>query len=371
MHDIEDPLTIKSESNNDWNCKYCDFKATSKNSLTGHISWFHLKEISGEGKYELRGDNWHCLLCDYSCRVSFINNTRKRNNIRRHMKTHEKKAYSCHICDSSFDKEGRLETHLFSKHGTRFECPHCEKTFRRKDHRAQHIKTHFNSTEQEVEIHNDRQRVDIDQFTKVRKCLICEFSGKGLLSIRQHFFEQHIDERMSFKSLSQIFYQCNECGYQSKLIASLKLHYDNQHSTEDHSCHVCGYIARSRRQLQRHIHDHHVKPESHDKCEKCKKFIPKNQFNEHNCEAPTYVCNVCGKVYATPSGLHFHMNSKHTKMPRNHICSVCGKDFRSRNDLKNYITIALGIIKITRVSFFSNNRSVLYLTQSIFICKIK
>ena len=53
------------------------------------------------------------------------------------MKTHEKKAYSCHICDSSFDKEGTLETRLFSKHGTKFECPHCEKTFRRKDHRAQ------------------------------------------------------------------------------------------------------------------------------------------------------------------------------------------------------------------------------------------
>ena len=52
VHDIEDPLTIKSESNNDWNCKYCDFKATSKNSLTGHISWFHLKEISGEIRAE-------------------------------------------------------------------------------------------------------------------------------------------------------------------------------------------------------------------------------------------------------------------------------------------------------------------------------
>ena len=69
---------------------------------------------------------------------------------------------------------------------------------------------------------------------------------------------------MSFKSFSQIFYQCNECDYQSKFIAPLKLHYDNQHSGEDHNCDECGFIAKSLRQLQRHIYDHHVKPYSHD-----------------------------------------------------------------------------------------------------------
>ena len=34
VHGIEnEPLTIKSESNNDWNCKYCDFKFSNKSHI--------------------------------------------------------------------------------------------------------------------------------------------------------------------------------------------------------------------------------------------------------------------------------------------------------------------------------------------------
>ena len=49
------------------------------------------------------------------------------------------------------------------------------------------VRKHFVEKIIERNISIDQQRVDIDQFTKGRKCLKCEFSEKGLLSIRKHF----------------------------------------------------------------------------------------------------------------------------------------------------------------------------------------
>ncbi|KAJ8714291.1 hypothetical protein PYW08_007911 [Mythimna loreyi] len=145
----------------------------------------------------------------------------------RHARAHRgERRHSCHACGLAFNDSGNLARHARAVHSQQrpHECPTCPKTFSRKSHLEDHVKSHSES-----------------------RTFVCDICGKGSKSgaaLRMHL-RTHGARRLP----------CVQCGARFKRRGELRAHVAVHTGERPHAC-PCGKSFRLRTQLTAHTRVH-------------------------------------------------------------------------------------------------------------------
>ena len=171
----------------------------------------------------------------------------------------------------------------------RFICYICTKQFDTKSHLTQHRATHYTEDEK-LHVSND-------------KC-----SG-----------EMDLENWRNFHNGAGIKYNCETCGKEYSSKGSLKEHIKFVHQVEEgkFSCERCGTQFNRRSSLKTHL-----------KGQRCF-FSWDKSYN--------YSCDKCGKQFYGNKNLAQHMMTHYTENKKKHVCNVCGKRFATPSLLKFHI----------------------------------
>lgn len=208
-----------------------------------------------------------------------------------HEKSHIEKKYSCDLCDKTFIQKNHLESHKIA-HSTEkpFQCPHCNKYFKRNFILKQHI----------VHMHSNAQ-----------KYVACHICGKSVVKLN---LNQHLKIHTERSIIS-----CEQCSKQFYHQQSLAQHIRRVHEHEErvykHLCSICGQGVASPAELIRHL-------------------------RSHTGEKP-YQCDQCKNKYKTPKALKSHINAAHLDV-RPFSCSLCSRAFHTKNILANHMRTHTG-----------------------------
>ena len=140
---------------------------------------------------------------------------------------------------------------------------------------------------------------------KLFHCDHCKFASKRLEHLKRH--------RQTVHSLGQKLCICDVCGASFKRKDILGLHMRRAHGQEtsslnQHTCHLCGKVYKSRHSLKEHAAMHQNRKDV--QCDVCSKafntaaHLRKHKNSVHN--TPGYTCDVCNKVVNTPFNLKRH-----------------------------------------------------------------
>lgn len=152
---------------------------------------------------------------------------------KRHVRSHQDvKRYSCPTCGLGFNDCGNLTRHAKSVHFNRrpYDCSDCHKSFSRKSHLQDHVKSHSQSRD----------------FV----CDVCGKASKSGAALRMH---RRTHEECKFK--------CVECGSMFKRSGELRAHVTVHTGEKSFLC-GCGRAFRLRSQLSAHAKIHEKKGNS-------------------------------------------------------------------------------------------------------------
>ena len=166
-------------------CPHCEYKATKKGSLQGHIKSVHDGQkfqcpnceykatIKGNLQRHIQsvheGKKFPCPHCDY--KATFQENLQKHikaiheGNLQKHIKSvHEGHMFPCPQCNNKFTQKGSLQRHIKSVHdGQKFPCTHCEYKATRRDTLKSHIKSSHERPDDDSDTKSEREYFEEDR----------------------------------------------------------------------------------------------------------------------------------------------------------------------------------------------------------------
>lgn len=347
-------------------CIDCDYVCHKKEFLVGHANREHLDhipfacDICGQRFYSKIGLRGHIYqfhteryTCDY-CDQEFKGSTGLENH-KKSCNAEIRREFECDECPASFDSLKFLTNHKKRKHiQDIYPCNLCTKTFLSDGKLKEHT----------VKVHNGLQNRNRRSFTD---CVICEKKFDTRSDLKRHIkthgpnatfpcracnieFETlkqlHVHRRKHVKSYCERV-QCGVCNVelQSVCLAQHMLrHAVESGEAPSFSCDICGKICSSQVYLKYHKQSH-MEPVP---CPECNKLIKPAGLQKHikyhgYKDDPVmrakmkrkYKCNLCEYVASDPSILEAHVNRHHLKV-KPYICTVCDKDFCGKLQLSRH-----------------------------------
>lgn len=286
----------------DFKCEDCEEEFFTKADLNTHILQSHANEE----------DAFHCIA--EKCNEIFY----RESNLRKHMKSHEKKneiLYICEHCVETFNFYDDFKLHKeIHKKPIEYKCTYedCDKVYTRSNGLTEHVvrehtknypytciecNRHF-VTKNEMEIHTNR----FHTFVKNFKC-------------------EHPDCKDAFYTTSE-----------------LKRHQLVHTDDKPYPCDKCTNEYRSHESLQEHIRRHHTKVYSHfckyDKCDA--KFFSNNDLSLHvkryHTKIRPYACDLCEYSFFRSIDLTRHKNDVH-ELNEKYKCEHCDMKFKRKESL--------------------------------------
>ena len=156
------------------------------------------------------------------------------------------------------------------------------------------------------------------------KCNQCDYDSKSPSNVRDHIRGVHDKIEKGDKLVAEGkftresgFWKCTQCPHQTSNVSSLEKHFAT-HAPNSEPCHICGTVPKTKTALDLHLKYHERKTQSNGS----------KEDNQH-------ICNICGKIYTSITGLRHHNKIVHEKIERvrNHICNLCGKGFPCESHL--------------------------------------
>ncbi|KAL3267908.1 hypothetical protein HHI36_007046 [Cryptolaemus montrouzieri] len=212
------------------------------------------------------------------------------------------KRFSCEVCSKKFLSNTRLNDHMRIHNNERpYKCNECDMTFTLSSNLKRHKKRHTGE-----------------------KSYFCEVCGRGF--IQKHTLTVHMRLHNG-----ETPYVCDICGKGYRAKPLLHQHMYKHKDIETQTVRYQRYYLKYGK----------VKVE----CQICKKIITKSAlYNhmkvQHGDGLKKFLCNLCGKTYATKMSLDVHMNV-HTKKI-SYDCKICSKSFTHQNYLKTHLMLHSG-----------------------------
>ena len=219
---------------------------------------------------------------------------------------------SCTICDRQFRLPRFMKPHMIRVHNLQIDCTSCKQWFPN-DHE---FEKHFEKS-------NQCKKPNLE-------CSLC-----GLLFIRKELLFKH---HKTHRGLPE--YKCRTCGDTFAKMTQLYSH-SRYHEVPEHMCPHCGYRAKDRSNVDRHMRTVHI-TEKKFSCEICNKrfktdyYLKKHiEFRHTEREPLNLLCPICSAVYNSDAGLQFHMK-KHTK-DYPYECHLCVYKSAWKNTYENHV----------------------------------
>ncbi|KAJ6655533.1 hypothetical protein lerEdw1_005004 [Lerista edwardsae] len=115
-------------------------------------------------------------------------------------------------------------------------------------------------------------------------------------------------------------FRCLQCSYRSRRWSSLKEHMFNHVGSKPYKCEECDYTSVYKKDVIRHsaVHNRDKKKRADPPPKRC-----------------AFPCPVCGRVYPMQKRLTQHMKTHSAEKP--HMCDKCGKSFKKRYTFKMHL----------------------------------
>ncbi|OCT62771.1 zinc finger protein 335 [Xenopus laevis] len=155
---------------------------------------------------------------------------------------------------------------------------------------------------------------------------ICRICGSSFLTHDDFTF--HV---MSHVGNDPQAFRCQQCNYQCRRWSSLKEHMYNHKGSKPFKCEECEYTSVYKKDVVRHSAVH--RDDRKKKSEKTS--IP-----------ASYPCPVCGRIYTMQKRLTQHMKIHSAEKP--HMCDKCGKAFKKRYTFKMHLLTHLQCVGKSR-----------------------
>ncbi|XP_044753880.1 zinc finger protein OZF-like isoform X2 [Coccinella septempunctata] len=240
--------------------------------------------------------------------------------------------HSCVDCNESYDYIKQLEKHCKETGHIvprRFSCVICSKKFLSKTRLKDHVRTH------------DKE--------KPFPCEDCGMAFTLSSNLKRHK-KRHTGEKSYF---------CEVCGKGFIQKHTLTVHMRLHNGETPYVCELCGKGYRAKPLLHQHMYKHKdadtqtIKYQKYYlkygkvkvECKVCQKIVTKSAlYNhmkvQHGDGLKKFLCNLCGKTYATKMSLDVHMNIHTKKISYN--CNICSKSFTHQNYLKTHLMLHSG-----------------------------
>ncbi|XP_030755780.1 zinc finger protein 62 homolog isoform X6 [Sitophilus oryzae] len=179
-------------------CAHCDKKYMSKRTLQVHLHIDHT-DSRAKGLKESQKKIYRCSICSYQTPYkSYLN---AHNNIHLPPEERQLKVYRCSMCSYKTPHNFRLnehnKIHLAPEERRMFACPHCDKTYTRKQRLRDHLENHHidlrnpDGTSVTEEVILDSLKIEIDDHTPLKdefkntECLIAtnQIKSEDLLKL--------------------------------------------------------------------------------------------------------------------------------------------------------------------------------------------
>ncbi|OCT60500.1 zinc finger protein 335 [Xenopus laevis] len=162
------------------------------------------------------------------------------------------------------------------------------------------------------------------------KCLlrpfICRICGSSFLTHDDFTF--HVTSHVGNDPKA---FQCQQCSYQCRRWSSLKAHMFNHKGIKPYKCEECEYTSVYKKDVVRHSAVHRE---------------DRKKKSEKTSKPASYPCPVCGRIYTMQKRLTQHMKIHSAEKP--HMCDKCGKAFKKRYTFKMHLLTHLQCVGKSR-----------------------
>ena len=201
----------------------------------------------------------------------------------------------------------------------KYECEHCGKEFKRKDHLKKHM---ANKHDIGVVWHN---------------CEHCNYKAKSAGNLKKHMANKH--------DIGVVWHNCEHCNYKAKEAANLKKHLAMVHDINVvwYNCEHCNKRFKDSGNLKNHmanVHDVDVKWHHCEHCNyKTKEAgnLKQHVAHVHDIGVVWYNCEHCNYKAKKYESLKIHMAYKHDIDVVWHNCECCDKRFKDAGTLKTHM----------------------------------
>ena len=201
----------------------------------------------------------------------------------------------------------------------KYECEHCGKEFKRKDHLKRH----------RAEVH--------DIGVVWHKCELCDKEFKIKDHLKRH--------KASVHDIGVVWHNCEHCNYKAKRYEHIKTHKAAVHDIGVvwHKCELCDKEFKRSSTLKKHKAGVHKIDVVWYDCEHCDKIfksdsnLKRHKAMIHGIGVVWHKCELCDKEFKTKANLATHMAYVHDIDVKWYDCEQCDKRFKEFSKLKRHM----------------------------------
>lgn len=254
-------------------------------------------------------------------------------------------SFSCSLCRKTFLTQLQLLHHRHKSHGPerKFMCGLCGKSFKKRIHVRNHIRTHTGERPFQCSdcgktfssLANLMRHNLIHSGVRPYRCDVCHRCFSQASNLRQHTLLHSKSEALC----------CPDCPATFRWASKLAAHRYIKHpgAPAPFLCHHCeaGFLTRTER--DRHCLEQHstlVQPGTGNEASKELETKSESEKDSIANLRGSQECTICGKKLNSPANLRLHRLSRcalgpgrprgsSAKRPKAHQCPICGKQFVS------------------------------------------